>query len=140
MKRKRERETNSGERIKKLRVEKIGGYPRIEKRERKSQKKDVEEGMVSEIFKGRSKSMSRATKELTKPLRERTNIRAKEGVDGVEECVVGTKPPIADACETQTRTHGIHEVRTRTWHCLCSSIQFTFFHFQLTINEFKLRL
>ena len=44
MKRKRERETNSGERIKKLRVEKIGGYPRIEKENQSHEKVKLEEG------------------------------------------------------------------------------------------------
>lgn len=62
--------TDPRDRIKKMCLKKIGGYPRVDKRERKSQDKDVIKGMVDEIGKGRSKRISRAAKEGAKPFRE----------------------------------------------------------------------
>jgi len=50
--------------------------------------------MVDVIRNGRGYSMT--TKKGDKPLRERTNIRSKEGVDGVDECVVWAKPAVTD--------------------------------------------
>lgn len=69
-------------------------YPRVEKRERKSQDKDVIQGMVDEICYGRAHSISWTTKKGTKPLRERTNVRSKESVDGVSESMVRAKPAV----------------------------------------------
>jgi len=58
----RKRVTDPGDGIKKVCAKKVGGYPRIEKRERKSQNKDVIERMVDEIGKSGSQSMSSGTR------------------------------------------------------------------------------
>ena len=108
--------THPGDRIKKLSLNKIGGYPRVKKTQRNSQDKNIVQGVVDEIGTGRSKSISWSTKEGSKPLGEGTNIWSKEGVEGVGECVVGTEPAIGDTGQSQARPHGIHHVRTRAWH------------------------
>jgi len=114
---KKRSESDPGDGIKKVCAKKKGGYPRIEKGERKTQNKDVVERMMDEISKSGSQSLNRvSTRKWSKPLRERTNVRAKEGVYCVGKCVVRAKPSIGDGSETQTRGHGIHQVRTRAWH------------------------
>lgn len=57
---KKRSETDPGDGIKKVCAKKIGGYPRIEKRERKSENKDVVERMMDEICKSGSERVSRA--------------------------------------------------------------------------------
>lgn len=93
--------SHPGGRIKKVCLNKIRGYPRVEETERESQDEDVVKGMVDEIGYGRAHSISWATQKGTKPLGEGTNVRSKEGVEGVSEGVVGAKPAVSDAGQTQ---------------------------------------
>lgn len=102
-------------RIEKLTLKKEIGDPRVEKTERSSQDKNVKERIVDEIGKAGSEKI-RVTDDGCKPFGEGTDIRAKEGVEGVGESVVWAESSVADGRETHTRPHGVHHVRTRAWH------------------------
>lgn len=76
------------------------GNPRVEKRERKSQDKNVIEGMVDEIGKAGNKGISRIISEGSEPFGEGTNIGTEEGVDSVSESVEGAESAMGDRRES----------------------------------------
>lgn len=72
------------------------GNLRVKKTERNSQDKDIIEWMVDEIGYDGGYGISWTAKKRAKPLGEGADIRSKEGVDGVDECVVWTKSTVRD--------------------------------------------
>lgn len=79
-------------------MEKNPGEPRVEKRERKAQNHDVEEGVVDYIGQRGAEGVTKA-KGGSEPLGEGAEVGAEEGVDGVGKRVVRAEPAIGGGHE-----------------------------------------
>lgn len=96
--------------------------PGVEKTERKAQEEEIEDGIVDQ---GGELRAEPEAEDGVEPLGEGADVGAEEGVDRVEEGVVGAEPAAAEGGQRQARTHGVHEVRTRARHgCTCSHLGF----------------
>lgn len=92
------------------------GKPRVEKRKRETQNENIKEGVVDKIWEVRKEGSGGIIREGREPFREGTNVRAKEGIDGIGESMVGTESAAGNRREGGSGGHGVHHVGPRAWH------------------------